>query len=146
MAEAEIHGAQLLGCAGLTGPRQHLPHNSHPYGALQQQVARGQGTGEVFGGEKIRAELGQAIRLIPGKSEQWLMLAVEGDKKMYFAGSDKPLAMAEVSLYGAADGECYNRLTGKITEILSKILSVPADRIYVRYSETEYWGWNGENF
>ena len=52
------------------------------------------------------------------------MLAVEGDKKMYFAGSDKPLAMAEVSLYGAADGECYNRLTGKITEILSKVLSV----------------------
>lgn len=96
--------------------------------------------------EKIRAELGQAIRLIPGKSEQWLMLAVEGDKKMYFAGSDKPLAMAEVSLYGAADVECYNRLTGKITEILSKVLSVPADRIYVRYSETEYWGWNGENF
>lgn len=96
--------------------------------------------------EKIRQQLGQAIRLIPGKSEQWLMLAMEGDKKMYFAGSDEPLAMAEVSLYGAAGGDCYNKLTGKITEILSDVLSIPANRIYVRYAETEYWGWNGENF
>ena len=81
-----------------------------------------------------------------GKSEQWLMLAMEGDKKMYFAGSDEPLAMAEVSLYGSASGDCYNKLTGKITEILSDVLSIPANRIYVRYAETEYWGWNGENF
>ena len=96
--------------------------------------------------EKIRQQLGQAIRLIPGKSEQWLMLAMEGDKKMYFAGSDEPLAMAEVSPYGSASGDCYNKLTGKITEILSDVLSIPANRIYVRYAETEYWGWNGENF
>ena len=96
--------------------------------------------------EKIRQQLGQAIRLIPGKSEQWLMLAMEGDKKMYFAGSDEPLAMAEVSLYGSASGDCYNKLTGKITEILSDVLSIPANRIYVRYAETDDWGWNGENF
>lgn len=95
---------------------------------------------------RIREQLGDAIQLIPGKSERWLMLAMEGDKKMYFAGSDEPLAMAEVSLFGSADGDCYNNLTGKITEILSEVLSIPASRIYVRYSETEYWGWNGENF
>ena len=96
--------------------------------------------------EKIRHHLFQAILLIPVKSYQWLMLTMEVDKKMYFAGSDEPLAMAEVSLYGSASGDCYNKLTGKITEILSDVLSIPANRIYVRYAETEYWGWNGENF
>ena len=95
---------------------------------------------------RIREQLGDAIQLFPGKSERWLMLAMEGDKKMYFAGSDEPLEMAEVSLIGSADGNCYNKLTGKITEILSDVLSIPANRIYVRYTETEYWGWNGENF
>lgn len=95
---------------------------------------------------RIREQLGAAIELIPGKSERWLMLAMEENKKMYFAGSDEPLAMAEVSLFGGADGDSYNKLTGKITEILSDVLSIPANRIYVRYSETAYWGWNGENF
>ena len=45
----------------------------------------------------IKAKLGQAISLIPGKSENWLMLTFEDGCKIYFQGDcDKPAAFAYV--------------------------------------------------
>lgn len=95
---------------------------------------------------KMARELGQAIGIL-GKSEQWLMLQFEENCRMYFRGeSDQPMAFVEVKLLGRAQGDAYNRLTGKITQIVSGVLSVSPDRVYVKYEETEYWGWNGANF
>ena len=62
------------------------------------------------------------------------------------AGSDAPAAIAEVSVYGGADGEDYRQLTGRVCDILDSVLDIPADRVYVKYAETEHWGWNGSNF
>ena len=39
-----------------------------------------------------------------------------------------------------------DRLTEEICARASKILGVPADRIYVRYEECFRWGYNGFNF
>ena len=54
--------------------------------------------------------------------------------------------MVEVSLYGSADGAVYNRLTGAITKAVADALGIGPARVYVKYAETAYWGWNGENF
>lgn len=94
----------------------------------------------------LKQQLGQAITKIPGKTESWLMLEFNGDKAMYFAGSDAPLVMAEVTIYGGASDAAYEALTHKLTEIFSETLSVSPDRIYVKYAETDHWGWNGGNF
>lgn len=94
----------------------------------------------------LKEQLGQAITLIPGKTESWLMLEFTGDKAMYFAGSDAPLVMAEVTIYGGASDAAYDALTEKLTEIFAETLSVSPDRIYVKYAETDHWGWNGGNF
>ena len=96
--------------------------------------------------EKIRQQLGQAIRLIPGKSEQWLAVRVEGDAALWFAGTDEPAAVVQTGIYGSADHDEYESLTGRICEILDGVLSIDPARIYVQYAETEYWGWNGRNF
>ena len=88
--------------------------------------------------ERIKTMLGQAIEVIPGKSEAWLMVEVEGEKALWMAGSDAPAAIAEVSVYGGADGE--------VCDILDSVLDIPAGRVYVKYAETEHWGWNGSNF
>lgn len=34
--------------------------------------------------QRLSSRLGQAIRNIPGKSEAWLMLSVQGDVPMFF--------------------------------------------------------------
>ncbi len=90
--------------------------------------------------------LGQAIQLL-GKSESWLMLQFEDNCRLWFRGdSEKPLAFVSVMLYGKASPEAYDSLTKEITRMFGTTLSIPAEGIYVKYEETEHWGWNGENF
>ena len=96
--------------------------------------------------QAVKAALGEAIRTIPGKSEQSLMVGIEPDYTLYFQGTDAPAAMVQVSIYGSASSTAYDTLTGKICDILTDTLGIPALRTYVAYQETPNWGWNGGNF
>ena len=96
--------------------------------------------------DKMTAACGQAITLLRGKTEEWLMVEVTGDKNLYFKGTDEPCAIAEVQILGKANPSELENLTDAMTQILSSALDVPSDRIYVRYEEVAYWGWNGANF
>lgn len=96
---------------------------------------------------RLKARLGQAIALIPGKSESWLMLSFHPDTAMYFRGNgDEKLAYVCVSLFGKATNKDYDKLTSEITDIISSELSINPDGIYVKYEEVDHWGWNGGNF
>ena len=95
----------------------------------------------------IKSRLGKAIELLPGKSENWLMVTMQDEVSIYFKGNnDKPAAYVAVGVYGREDGRAFNALTGQICAILGDELGIPADRIYVQYSATQHWGWNGGNF
>ena len=95
----------------------------------------------------LKSSLGSAISLLPGKSESWLMLEFEGEKCMYFKGkNDRPIAFVSVSSFGAVSPGAASQLTAEICSIINNEIGVPKDNIYVRYSETELWGWNGNNF
>ncbi len=94
----------------------------------------------------IKSALGEAIATIPGKSEGWLMVGIEPEYTLFFKGSDAPAAMVEVSVYGKANPTAFDELTGKICSILNEQLSIDSARIYVKYSATADWGWNGSNF
>lgn len=97
--------------------------------------------------ESIKKKLGEAIGLIPGKSEQWLMVSMEENCSLYFKGSDeKPMAFVEVKLFGKSTKDAYQKVTARITSILQEELAIPAECIYITYTEVEHWGWNGNNF
>ncbi len=96
--------------------------------------------------ETIKTALGRAITVIPGKSESWLMVGIEADCSLWFKGSDQPAAMVDVSVYGSADPSAFNKLTGEICGILKEQLAIEPSRVYVKYSATADWGWNGSNF
>ena len=96
--------------------------------------------------ELLKTQLGHAIGIIPGKSEAWLMVSFTDEARLWFAGSDAPAALAEASVYGGAQADAYDDLTSRITEILEGALDIAPDRVYVKYTETEHWGWNGRNF
>ena len=96
--------------------------------------------------KQLAQAFGRAVELL-GKSENWLMLQFDDNCRMYFKGdSQKPLAFVNVKLYGGAGKDAYQQFTGKITQILSDVLSIAPDGIYVEYDETQHWGWMGENF
>lgn len=95
----------------------------------------------------IKTKLGKAIELIPGKSENWLMLSFEDQCSLYFKGSsDQPIAFVEVKLFGSANSSAYDKLTSAITNILKEELEIAPNQIYVKYEEVQNWGWNGNNF
>lgn len=95
----------------------------------------------------LKERLGEAISIIPGKSEQWLMLGFEDNIKMYFRGNnDEKIAFVEVKVFGGENKAAFNDLTAEICKIYNDILGIDKDKIYVKYETTTNWGWNGANF
>lgn len=97
--------------------------------------------------DRLIKEFGAAIELIPGKSEEWLMLNFDGGCRMAFRGiSDVPCAMIDVQIFGKTTDQAYDALTERICTIINDTLQIPSDRIYVKYTEKDRWGYNGFNF
>ncbi len=97
--------------------------------------------------EKLKNAFGQIVSDIPGKSETWLMVGFTAESgALYFAGSDAPCAMVEISSYGRIPTAAFDPLTRDVTEAIVKNTAIPADRIYVKYAEVAHWGLGGENF
>ena len=95
--------------------------------------------------ESIKDKLGQAISLLPGKSESWLMVGFEPECRLYFRGSNKEkIAFVEVKIYGKAAKSACDRLTAAITDILAQELGI--QQVYIKYEEVAVWGFNGSNF
>ncbi|AQS07679.1 MULTISPECIES: phenylpyruvate tautomerase MIF-related protein [Clostridium] len=97
--------------------------------------------------EIIKKKLGEAIKLIPGKSETFLMVGFEDNYSLYFGGEKlEKGAFIEVKIFGKSSKDAYDALTAEICNIYEKELDIPQDKIYVKYEEVANWGWNGKNF
>ena len=97
--------------------------------------------------ESLKTQFGKAIESFPGKTENWLMVNIEDEKDMWFGGENSTgCCMADIAIFGKATGEAYNKMTSAMTVILSAELNIPPNRIYIKYSEYDRWGWNGGNF
>lgn len=97
--------------------------------------------------KELKTRLGQAIALIPGKSESWLMTGFEDNYHLYFRGDNsQPMAFVEVKVLGGENHTAFDALTGEICKIFGDVLGIAADHIYVKYEAVKNWGWNGSNF
>lgn len=96
--------------------------------------------------EVIKSRLGKTMSLI-GKSEAYLMVQIQGDCNLYFKGNkDDNSAFFEVKLLGKASKENYESVTKALCEIATEELAIPGDRIYVKFEEVEYWGFDSFMF
>ena len=97
--------------------------------------------------ETLKSRFGKAIELLPGKSENWLMLTFEDNCRMYFKGTNQPgIAFVNVKIFGKADAGDFEKLTEVLTKIINEELGISPSRTYIQYEESQYWGWNGNNF
>lgn len=96
---------------------------------------------------ELKIKLGKAIELIPGKSENWLMLGFEDEYKLYFQGANAcKIAYVEVKVFGVENKTAYEKMTKAICDIYNEVLGIDKDKIYVKYESVSNWGWNGTNF
>lgn len=97
--------------------------------------------------EIIKKKFGKAIEIFPGKTERWLMVSFDEGLTMYMAGDGSDdTAFVEVKLLGKGNKASFDKMTAEICSILTEELGIKGERIYVKYEECEYWGYDGINF
>lgn len=98
--------------------------------------------------QTLKSRFGQMIAYLPEKTEDWLMITLEDQCRMWFGGkSDQPLAMVEVKIFGdQVDAAGSQKMTEEICFLFQQELGVDPKNLYVRYLASPDWGWNGGNF
>ncbi len=95
----------------------------------------------------LKESLGKAIELLSGKTEAWLMLEFEGNRRLWFRGDNsKALAYVEVSALGKINPADSEKLTAEICDICKDVLGIDGSGVYVKYEETDKWGYDSVNF
>ena len=95
---------------------------------------------------EIKSALGEAITLL-GKPERYLMVEIEDNRRLYFGGkNDAPIAFFDVSLLHSAPRASYEKLTARLCEIAKDSMGVDGSNVYVKFEETENWGYDSFMF
>ena len=89
----------------------------------------------------------QRVAALLGKPERYVMVTLEHNPAMLFAGTDAPLAYLELKSIGlptARTGE----LSKGLCELVGQQLGIAQDRIYIEFANASgnLWGWDGGTF
>jgi phenylpyruvate tautomerase PptA (4-oxalocrotonate tautomerase family) len=80
-----------------------------------------------------------------GKPESFVMIAVQPDTPMLFAGSDEPVAFLELKSVGLPARET-KELSVALCKLVEGHLGIPSDRVYIKFIDVRHgmWGWKGD--
>ncbi|HEY0944116.1 MAG TPA: phenylpyruvate tautomerase MIF-related protein [Opitutaceae bacterium] len=97
-----------------------------------------------------RAVLREASSLVADeleKPEEFVMVALQPNTSMLFAGTDDPVAFLELKAVGLPARKTRT-LSKVLCEMIEKHLGIPADRVYVKFISASrgMWGWKGDTF
>lgn len=96
---------------------------------------------------QLTRELSQLLAKETGKPERYVMIELDPDKTMLFAGSSDPLAFIECKSIGLTTVQA-KALSSSLSRLIENSLQIAADRVYIEFSNcpADYWGWNGSTF
>ena len=102
---------------------------------------------EVNDKPKMLRQLSQVAAKETSKPESYVMIELADNVSMLFAGSDSPLAFLECKSIGLSEKQAKS-LSATISELLNTELKIPANRIYIEFSNAPaaFWGYNGSTF
>ena len=82
-----------------------------------------------------------------GKAESYVMVSLDDEKLMMFAGTDDPAAYLELKSISLPESETRN-FSSSLCQMINEQLNIEKDRIYIEFSNAErhMWGWNGTTF
>jgi phenylpyruvate tautomerase PptA (4-oxalocrotonate tautomerase family) len=98
--------------------------------------------------ETIKSGLGSAVSVF-GKGESWLMVGIDDEYSLWLGGNKlEKGAFVSVSLIGETPDEACGEFTARLCELLSDVLGIPGNSVYVTYHPMmrTRWGWNGSTF
>lgn len=83
-----------------------------------------------------------------GKPEAYCMAGYNHCIAMLMGGSDLPCAFINLSSIGNINAHNNNIVSKALSEVCTKHLEVPADRVYINFNDVKSfnWGYNGATF
>jgi Macrophage migration inhibitory factor (MIF). len=81
------------------------------------------------------------------KREEFVMIAIQPDTPMLFAGSDEPVAFLELKSVGLPATKTKT-LCRSLCSLIETHLGIPRERVYVKFLDVKHgmWGWKGDMF
>ena len=82
-----------------------------------------------------------------GKPERYVMVNLQHNPDMLFAGSDAPLAFLRLNSIGLPESRT-GELSAALCSAITGRFGIPAERIYIEFcnAERHLWGWDGGTF
>ena len=92
-------------------------------------------------------QLSETVANELGKPERYVMVTIETDIAMLFAGSDQPTAYLELKSLDLPE-EKNAELSKALCGAIAQTLSISSDRIYIEFTSPprHMWGWKGTTF
>lgn len=92
---------------------------------------------------RLSAIVGETL----GKPEHYVM-AVHASAEILLGGTTRPSALVDVRSIGGLSAAVNRELSRKISAALAEGLGIPADRVYLTFSDVkaDHWGWNANTF
>ena len=90
--------------------------------------------------EKIKAEFGRLIAIIPTKAEAHLMVDFSDGRTFYRAGENVSGAFIDLRLFKQSEFEPKKKFTEETFKMLNRELGLKEENVYVTIMEFENWG------
>ncbi|MEE0967019.1 MAG: hypothetical protein U0L85_08200 [Bacilli bacterium] len=87
---------------------------------------------------------GKIITLLPGKTEDYLMVHIEDNQLIYFKGKEVDCIMIDCQVYGHPDLESKQNFVRELMKEVERITKIPVYNQYLTFEEKDEWGMNGE--
>jgi len=97
-------------------------------------------------GEMLK-QISASVADMLGKPERYVMVSLEINPHMLFAGEETPLAYLELKSIGLP-GDRTRAFSDTLCGLISDHLGIAAERIYIEFADAarHMWGWNGGTF
>ena len=93
---------------------------------------------------ELKERLGKAIELVPGKSEEVLLLSFEDNCRLWLRGeNDRPMAYLTVSVFSNESHAGYREFTAVATDIYHDLLEIAPEDCYIKFDDISAWGVGG---
>ena len=81
------------------------------------------------------------------KPESYVMVKIQAEQTLIFAGTDEPAAHVKLKSLGLAEDSTAD-FSKKICSFISSQLNINSARIYIEFSSParHMWGWDGKTF
>ncbi len=95
--------------------------------------------------QELKARLGKAIELVPGKSEEYLFLCVEDQCRLWLRGDNsRPMGYLTVSIFGNEGHAGHREFTAAVTDIYRDLFEIAPKDFYIKFDDIAAWSAGGQ--